>query len=110
MGAQCPARYAAAAGPRGGGGLRPLHDPGGAHGGVPVGLAILPPAAYEGLPDLDPFAGRDAAAQAFHGILEAGVPARFAAFAVADEAELLERGATTCVATVIGGRLLHRRR
>ncbi|MEV7562660.1 hypothetical protein [Streptomyces sp. NPDC089795] len=74
------------------------------------GLTILPPAAYEGLPDLDPFAGRVAAAEAFHGILEAGVPARFAVFAVADEAELSERGATTCVATVIGGRLLHRRR
>ncbi|MFG2975339.1 hypothetical protein ACGFYY_20450 [Streptomyces sp. NPDC048331] len=74
------------------------------------GLTILPPADYEGLPDLDPFAGRGAAAEAFHGILEAGVPARFAVFAVADEAELSERGATTCVATVIGGRLLHRRR
>ncbi|MER6448247.1 hypothetical protein DEJ51_19295 [Streptomyces venezuelae] len=74
------------------------------------GLTILPPAGHEGLPALDPFAGRGAAAEAFHGILEAGVPARFAVFAVADEAELLERGATTCVATVIGGRLLHRRR
>lgn len=74
------------------------------------GLTILPPAGCEGPPDLDPFAGRTAAAEAFHGILEAGVPARFAVFAVADEAELLEQGATTCVATVIGGRLLHRRR
>ncbi|GGR80588.1 hypothetical protein Snoj_75550 [Streptomyces nojiriensis] len=74
------------------------------------GLTILPPAAYEGPPALDPFAGRGAAAEAFHGILEAGVPARFAVFAVADGAELLERGATTCVATVISGRLLHRRR
>ncbi|MCX4691683.1 hypothetical protein [Streptomyces sp. NBC_01408] len=74
------------------------------------GLTILPPAPYEGLPSLDPFAGREAAGQAFHGVLEPGVPARFAVFAVADEAELLEQGATTCVATVIGGRLLHRRR
>ncbi|WP_326588601.1 imidazolonepropionase-like domain-containing protein [Streptomyces sp. NBC_01294] len=74
------------------------------------GLTILPPAAYEGPPSLDPFAGRDAAEEAFHGVLEAGVPARFAVFAVADEAELPARGATTCVATVIGGRLLHRRR
>ncbi|MFB7183535.1 hypothetical protein ACFCYI_38235 [Streptomyces sp. NPDC056257] len=74
------------------------------------GLVILPPAAYEGPPALDPLAGRDTAGEAFHGLLEPGVVARFAVFAVADEAELLARGATTCVATVIGGRLLHRRR
>ncbi|MEV7582177.1 imidazolonepropionase-like domain-containing protein [Streptomyces erythrochromogenes] len=74
------------------------------------GLTILPPAPYEGRPDLDPFAGREAAAEAFHGVLEPGAAARFAVFAVADGAELLTRGATTCVATVIGGRLLHRRR
>lgn len=77
---------------------------------VRSGLTILPPAPYEGAPSLDPFAGRDAVEQAFHGVLEPGVAARFAVFAVADEGELLERGATTCVATVIGGRLLHRRR
>ncbi|MFE4204225.1 hypothetical protein ACFRSX_00380 [Streptomyces goshikiensis] len=79
------------------------------------GLAVLPPAAATGAepspePSLDPFAGRESAAEAFHGVLEAGAPARFAAFAVADPAELLARGATSCVATVIGGRLLHRRR
>ncbi|MEU7724808.1 hypothetical protein AB0B78_06155 [Streptomyces sp. NPDC040724] len=74
------------------------------------GLLILPPAAYEGRPALDPLAGRDTAGEAFHGHLEPGVVARFAVFAVADGAELLAQGATTCVATVIGGRLLHRRR
>ncbi|MFE7098591.1 imidazolonepropionase-like domain-containing protein [Streptomyces erythrochromogenes] len=74
------------------------------------GLTILPPTPCEGRPALDPFAGREAAAEAFHGVLEPGAAARFAVFAVADEAELLTRGATTCVATVIGGRLLHRRR
>ncbi|MFF4430543.1 hypothetical protein ACFYZ4_15405 [Streptomyces sp. NPDC001513] len=74
------------------------------------GLMILPPAAYEEPPGLDPLAGRDTAGEAFHGQLEPGVVARFAVFAVADEAELLAQGATTCVATVIGGRLLHRRR
>ncbi|MFD3552746.1 hypothetical protein ACFWWA_11645 [Streptomyces goshikiensis] len=75
------------------------------------GLTVLPPAATTGAePSLDPFAGRESAAEAFHGVLEAGAAARFAAFAVADPAELLARGATTCVATVIGGRLLHRRR
>ncbi|WP_405921741.1 imidazolonepropionase-like domain-containing protein [Streptomyces sp. NBC_00122] len=77
---------------------------------VRSGLTVLPPAPYEGLPALDPFAGRESAADAFHGVLEPGAPARFAVFAVADEAELRSRGATTCVATVIGGRLLHRRR
>ncbi|MFD3539776.1 hypothetical protein ACFWUQ_09785 [Streptomyces sp. NPDC058662] len=74
------------------------------------GLAILPPAPFEGPPELDPFAGREAAEQAFHGRLDEGGPARFAVFAAEDPRELLARGATSCVATVIGGRLLHRRR
>ncbi|GAA2772732.1 hypothetical protein GCM10010521_58680 [Streptomyces rameus] len=39
-----------------------------------------------------------------------GGPARFAVFDVADRAELVRRGAGTCVATVIGGRLVFRRR
>ncbi|MFD3682732.1 hypothetical protein [Streptomyces sp. NPDC058613] len=80
---------------------------------VRSGLTILPPAAAApGTPpaSLDPFAGRGSVEEAFHGVLEPGVPARFAVFAAADPAELLERGATSCVATVIGGRLLHRRR
>ncbi|UQX02423.1 hypothetical protein [Streptomyces sp. RerS4] len=77
---------------------------------VRSGLTVVPPAPYEGEPSLDPLAGRESAGQAFHGVLEAGAPARFAVFAVADEAELLARGARTCVATVISGRLLHRRR
>ncbi|MEU3915197.1 hypothetical protein [Streptomyces sp. NPDC029721] len=77
---------------------------------VRSGLAVVPPAPHEGAPALDPLTGRQSAGEAFHGVLEAGGAARFAVFAVADEAELLERGATTCVATVIGGRLLHRRR
>ncbi|WP_405490028.1 imidazolonepropionase-like domain-containing protein [Streptomyces sp. NBC_00096] len=77
---------------------------------VRSGLTVLPPAPYEGPAALDPLAGLSAAEEAFHGILESGAPARFAAFAVSGPAELLERGPTTCVATVIGGRLLHRRR
>ncbi|MFD5507451.1 hypothetical protein [Streptomyces sp. NPDC059761] len=75
---------------------------------VRSGLTLLPPAAGE--PSLDPFAGRESPEEAFHGVLEAGAPARFAVFAVADPAQLLTQGATTCVATVISGRLLHRRR
>ncbi|MFI2204005.1 imidazolonepropionase-like domain-containing protein [Streptomyces sp. NPDC020192] len=39
-----------------------------------------------------------------------GGPARFAVFDVEDLAELVRRGAGTCVATVIGGRLVYRRR
>ncbi|MEU7282838.1 hypothetical protein AB0A69_29280 [Streptomyces sp. NPDC045431] len=41
--------------------------------------------------------------------LRVGGPARFAVFDVPDRAELVRRGASTCVATVIGGRLVHRR-
>ncbi|MEV7726964.1 hypothetical protein AB0P15_19725 [Streptomyces sp. NPDC087917] len=77
---------------------------------VRSGLAVLPPLPYEPPPSLDPLAGLDAAAAAYCGVLEAGAPARFAVFAVPDEAALPERGATTCVATVVAGRLLHRRR
>ncbi|MET7286266.1 hypothetical protein [Streptomyces sp. NPDC005573] len=39
-----------------------------------------------------------------------GAPARFAVFDVADRAELVRRGASTCVATVIAGRLVFRSR
>ncbi|MFG2999315.1 hypothetical protein [Streptomyces sp. NPDC048340] len=77
---------------------------------VRSGLTVVAPAAYEGEPSLDPFASRERAEEAFHGVLEPGAPARFAVFAVAGPEELLEQGPTTCVATVIGGRLLHRRR
>ncbi|MEN3585787.1 hypothetical protein AAH978_16735 [Streptomyces sp. ZYX-F-203] len=38
-----------------------------------------------------------------------GGPARFAVFAVPDLAALARSGPSTCVATVIGGRLVHRR-
>ncbi|GHE62532.1 hypothetical protein QWL27_12485 [Streptomyces thermocarboxydus] len=42
--------------------------------------------------------------------LTAGGPARFAVFDVPDRAALVRQGASTCVATVVGGRLVHRRR
>ncbi|MEV8016785.1 hypothetical protein AB0O76_10630 [Streptomyces sp. NPDC086554] len=42
--------------------------------------------------------------------LAAGGPARFAVFDVADRGELVRRGAGTCVATVVGGRLVYRSR
>lgn len=41
---------------------------------------------------------------------EPGSAARFAVFDVPDEAALAARGAGTCVATVVGGRLVYRRR
>ncbi|WP_329197354.1 MULTISPECIES: imidazolonepropionase-like domain-containing protein [unclassified Streptomyces] len=77
---------------------------------VRSGLTLLAPLPYGAPPSLDPLAGLTAAEEAFHGVLEAGAPARFAVFAAADARDLLEQGATSCVATVIGGRLLHRRR
>ncbi|MFK0258067.1 imidazolonepropionase-like domain-containing protein [Streptomyces sp. NPDC090445] len=75
------------------------------------GLELLPPA-VSGVcaGSLDPLAGRERVEEAFHGVLQAGAPARFAVFAAADLPELAAVGATSCVATVIGGRLLHRRR
>ena len=42
--------------------------------------------------------------------LAAGQPARFAVFEVPDRAALVREGASTCVATVVAGRLVHRRR
>ncbi|WP_228976407.1 hypothetical protein [Streptomyces sp. DH12] len=41
--------------------------------------------------------------------LTAGTPARFAVFDVPDRAALVRRGASTCVATVVAGRLVYRR-
>ncbi|MFE9725573.1 hypothetical protein ACFYQ5_18710 [Streptomyces sp. NPDC005794] len=76
-----------------------------------AGLTVVPPAgtgAFE--PSLDPFArGRDLAGSA-HGPLAVGGRADLAVFDVPDEATLVEAGAGTCVATVLGGRLVHRRR
>ncbi|MFD3724461.1 hypothetical protein [Streptomyces sp. NPDC058671] len=42
--------------------------------------------------------------------LVAGGPARFAVFDVPDRAALVRLGPSTCVATVLGGRLVHRAR
>ncbi|WP_394433262.1 imidazolonepropionase-like domain-containing protein [Streptomyces sp. SGAir0957] len=42
--------------------------------------------------------------------LVVGGAARFAVFDVADRADLVARGASTCVATVVGGRLVYRGR
>ncbi|MFI1075099.1 imidazolonepropionase-like domain-containing protein [Streptomyces puniciscabiei] len=65
-----------------------------------------------GPPSLDPLTGCRSLAEAIlMPILPyAGGYATFAAFDVPDEATLVQRGAGTCVATVIEGRLLFRRR
>ncbi|MCB5180513.1 imidazolonepropionase-like domain-containing protein [Streptomyces antimicrobicus] len=74
------------------------------------GLVLLPAAARPGPASLDPLTGCATAAAAYHGTLTPGAPAHFAAFAVPDEPALLAHGASTCTATVVAGRLLHRRR
>ncbi|PZT68852.1 hypothetical protein DN402_15035 [Streptomyces sp. SW4] len=61
------------------------------------------PASLPGPPSLSP------APLVLLPALTAGRPARFAVFDVPDRATLVRRGATTCVATVVGGRLVYRR-
>lgn len=65
-----------------------------------------------GEPSLDPLAGHRPLAGAFLTPLlpYEGRAATFAVFDVPDETALADRGAATCVATVIEGRLLYRRR
>ncbi|MFD9001891.1 hypothetical protein ACFV0T_13100 [Streptomyces sp. NPDC059582] len=105
--------------------------------GITTGPRLAPPT---GPPSLDPLASAESLTAVFVGPLpsvggpgdagegpsasaglwrpveaalrplpSAGV-ATFAVFDVPDEAALLERGAATCVATVVAGRLVHRRR
>ncbi|MFJ5261587.1 hypothetical protein ACIQAC_14110 [Streptomyces sp. NPDC088387] len=61
-----------------------------------------------GVPALDPFAGGRPAD--FPPPREAGSAASFAVFDARDETELSARGAATCMATVVAGRLVYRRR
>ncbi|GAA2743208.1 hypothetical protein [Kitasatospora cinereorecta] len=71
------------------------------------GLAPLPGDTARG--GLDPLAGVPFA-DAVHRPLAVGGPADFAVFDAASVEELERRGAGCCLATVLGGRLLHRRR
>ncbi|HET9381721.1 MAG TPA: hypothetical protein VFP69_12935 [Streptomyces sp.] len=79
--------------------------------GLTVAPRLRPPA---GPPALDPLSGVRSLSEAVllplpeHG--GTGRDAAFAVFDVPDEAALLARGAGTCVATVLAGRLVHRRR
>ncbi|KPI01069.1 hypothetical protein OK074_5649 [Actinobacteria bacterium OK074] len=61
-----------------------------------------------GVPTLDPYAG-DLPAE-FASPRKQHSAAHFAVFDVRDEEELAERGAATCVATVVSGRLVYRGR
>ncbi|WP_031478015.1 hypothetical protein [Streptomyces bicolor] len=61
-----------------------------------------------GTPALDPY--RSGLPVEFAEPRERNSAAHFAVFDVQDEAELPERGAGTCVATVVDGRLVYRRR
>ncbi|WP_298561857.1 imidazolonepropionase-like domain-containing protein [Streptomyces luteogriseus] len=61
-------------------------------------------------PDLDPFAEGYDLPGTVHGPLTIGGRADLAVFDVPDEAALRERGAATCVATVLAGRLVYRAR
>uniref|UniRef100_A0AAU2VRP8 Aminodeoxyfutalosine deaminase/Imidazolonepropionase-like composite domain-containing protein n=1 Tax=Streptomyces sp. NBC_00008 TaxID=2903610 RepID=A0AAU2VRP8_9ACTN len=63
-----------------------------------------------GAADLDPLAGGRDLPGAVHAPLVTGARADFAVFDVPDEATLVAAGAGSCVVTVLGGRLVYRRR
>ncbi|MFE5240890.1 MULTISPECIES: imidazolonepropionase-like domain-containing protein [unclassified Streptomyces] len=69
-----------------------------------------PAGAPAGGPDLDPFARGQGLDGTAHGPLLVGGRADLAVFDVPDEAALRAAGARTCVATVLGGRLVYRGR
>ncbi|WP_406146753.1 imidazolonepropionase-like domain-containing protein [Streptomyces sp. NBC_01012] len=68
------------------------------------------PGGPPGEPDLDPFARGGGLPGSVHAPLTVGGRADLAVFDAPDEAALVAAGAGTCVATVLGGRLVHRRR
>ncbi|HEY8982246.1 MAG TPA: hypothetical protein VIU15_21995 [Streptomyces sp.] len=79
------------------------------------GLAVVPVTDAPGAPigerpDLDPFAEGCDLPGAVHAPLSVGARADLAAFDVPDEAALVEKGASACVATVLNGRLVYRSR
>lgn len=78
------------------------------------GLTVVPQLGGPGIlldgPNLDPFVEGYDLAGSVHTPLAVGGRADLAAFDVPDEAALQAAGATSCVATVLGGRLVHRSR
>lgn len=91
-----------------------FHDPAVRTAVARSGLTEVSPLAAPGVlvegPALDPFVEGLDLAGTVHGPLTVGARADLAAFDVPDEASLVARGAVTCVATVLAGRLVHRRR
>lgn len=75
-----------------------------------VGTAQAPGSLLGERPDLDPFAEGCDLRGTVHAPLAIGGRADLAVFDVPDEAALRERGAATCVATVLAGRLVYRAR
>ncbi|MEU9009700.1 hypothetical protein AB0D12_07930 [Streptomyces sp. NPDC048479] len=78
--------------------------------GLTVVSAVGAPGILAEGPDLDPFVAGYDLAGSVHAPLAVGARADFAVFDVADEAALQATGAGSCVATVLGGRLVHRTR
>ncbi|MGQ4484583.1 hypothetical protein LRE75_20015 [Streptomyces sp. 372A] len=74
------------------------------------GLTVVPPSGGRGEPALDPFVRGHDVPGSEHGPLTGGGRADFAVFDVPDVTTLCAVGARTCVATVLGGRLVYRRR
>ncbi|GAA2723521.1 MULTISPECIES: hypothetical protein [Streptomyces] len=87
----------------------PLTDPLTATAVARSGLRVLPPAAPAEA-HLDPLRGAASLADAIASPLTVGGRADFAVFDVPDVSALEAAGAGTCVATVLAGRLVHRRR
>ncbi|WP_432119087.1 amidohydrolase family protein [Streptomyces sp. bgisy032] len=75
-----------------------------------VGTTDAPGVLLGERPGLDPFAEGYDLAGTVHGPLTVGGRADLAVFDVPDETALRERGAATCVATVLAGRLVYRAR
>ncbi|MGW4199680.1 hypothetical protein [Streptomyces sp. NPDC004726] len=76
-----------------------------------VGLTVVERAGDpEGPPSLDPLAGRTPGEAFLKPLAADGMDASFAVFDVPDRPTLAARGAATCVATVLAGRLVYRRR
>ncbi|MFJ5998026.1 hypothetical protein [Streptomyces sp. NPDC092370] len=75
-----------------------------------VGTTRAPGTLLGERPDLDPFAEGYDLAGTVHGPMAVGGRADLAVFDVPDETALRERGAATCVATVLAGRLVYRSR
>ncbi|MFJ7626572.1 imidazolonepropionase-like domain-containing protein [Streptomyces sp. NPDC097595] len=74
------------------------------------GLTVVPPSGDRGAPGLDPFVRGHDLPGSEHGPLTEGGRADLAVFDVPDVTTLCAAGARTCVATVLGGRLVYRRR